>query len=466
MGKELAGQLFPSKHRATMNVPGNPRLKDQQVAREVRYSDAAPMIEQVTSSRSKKWSVALLVVILSVGIFLRIWPSAGFRQFGDDARVQNPPGALAQKSGIWVGKDERAYSTYVAMAQKDGIWNFGDVVHAYVQLQTKRSDAIVPATRVGFLVPATIVAEITRLDPLAALRCTSLISSILLLLATALIGYRLGGSECMLLLTALMAVAPLQIHLAHLSLIDGYFAFWAVLSAWLLWENLQAQRQQGWLVAYGFSLFMLVLTKENAAFVFLALVTVSVVFAFRKLSFLLILVSVIAPMLAVLLLAGLVGGVAEWISFYRAFAQKSAALSYVILYQDGAWYRYLVDFTLLSPCIVVLAVGSLFRIRQESKPDIFWALFLGVSYVTMSSVPYGMSLRFAAYWDVPLRWLAVSQVIHLTRRIGKERPLFISVTILAILIAIDLFQYWRYFVHGQIYDPVSFQLLRASKLVK
>ena len=32
--------------------------------------------------------------------------------------------------------------------------------------------------------------------------------------------------------------------------------------------------------------------------------------------------------------------------------------------------------------------------------------------------------------------------------------------------AIDLFQYWRYFVHGQIYDPVSFQLLRASRLIK
>jgi len=196
---------------------------------------------------------------------------------------------------------------------------------------------------------------------------------------------------------------------------------------------------------------------------------VSVVFAFCKLgrvSLFLILVSVIAPTLAVLLLAWLVGGVAEWVLFYRTFVQKSAALSYPILFQDGAWYRYLVDFTLLSPCVLALALGSLFQVREESKPDIFWALFIGVSYVAMSSVPYGMSLRFAAYWDLPLRWLAVSQVIQLTRRIGKERPVFISVTVLAAVVAIDLFQYWRYFVHGQIYDPVSFQLLRASRLIK
>jgi hypothetical protein len=427
------------------------------------------MVDQLTSPRSKQWSAALLVVILSGGILLRIWPSTAFRQFGDDARTQNPPVAQGQKNGMWVGKDERFYSTYVAMAQKVGIWNFRDVVQAYLQSQAKRSDAIVPATRIGFLVPATIVAEITRLDPLVALRCISLTSSILLLLTAAVIGSRLGGSERMLSLTALMAVAPLQIHLAHLSLIDGYFGFWAILCAWFLWENLRAQRQQGWLVAYGFSLFMLVLTKENAAFVFLALVTVSVVFAFCKLgqvSLHLILVSVIAPTLAALLLAWLVGGVTEWISFYRAFMQKSAALSYVILVQDGAWYRYLVDFMLLSPCVLALALGSLFRIREESKPDIFWALFLGVSYISMSSVPYGMSLRFAAYWDLPIRWLAVSQVLQLTRRIGKERSVFLLIAVLAALIAIDLFQYWRYFVHGQIYDPVSFQLLRASKLVK
>jgi hypothetical protein len=35
-----------------------------------------------------------------------------------------------------------------------------------------------------------------------------------------------------------------------------------------------------------------------------------------------------------------------------------------------------------------------------------------------------------------------------------------------VLCAVDLFQYWRYFMHGEIYDPVSFQLLHAAKLIK
>ncbi len=53
--------------------------------------------------------------------------------------------------------------------------------------------------------------------------------------------------------------------------------------------------------------------------------------------------------------------------------------------QDGAWYRYLIDFSLLSPCIVALAFGRIFQIERTAKSDIFWALFLGFSFLAMSS---------------------------------------------------------------------------------
>jgi 4-amino-4-deoxy-L-arabinose transferase-like glycosyltransferase len=395
-----------------------------------------------------KYSLALLVVILAMGIFLRAWPSTGFHR---------------------VGYDESIYRGYVQTAVKEGIWNYSDIVRAYVKWQEERSDALVPATRIGFLLPASALAAIGHLDPLTALRCVSLISSILLLFATAIIGYRLGGSAHMLLSTALVAVAPLQIHLAQRSLIDGYFAFWAILCAWFLWEGLQKPEHHGWLIGYGASLLVLVLTKENAAFVFLALVAVLVIFAMCKLgraSLALIVVTALAPALAVLVLAGFVGGIREWIAFYSMFIQKSRLLPYPIRFQDGAWYRYVIDFTLLSPCVVALAIGRIFQLERKSAPDIFWSVFLGVSFVVMSSVPYGMSLRFAAYWDFPLRWLAASQILQLARKFPRIGPVILGTVVILILVAVDLFQYWRYFVHAGIYDPVSFQLLHASKLIK
>ena len=406
------------------------------------------MEERPSLRRFGPRSVAVLVVILLAGTFLRAWPSTGFQG---------------------VGYDEGIYSGYVRTAVKEGIWSYPEITRAYVKWQEERSDALVPATRIGFLLPASALAAVGHLDPFVALHWVSLISSILLLFATAIVGYRLGNGSQMLLFTALMAVAPLQIHLAQRSLIDGYFAFWAILCAWFLWETLQKPEHRGWLIGYGVSLFVLVLTKENAAFVFLALVAVLVVFTVSRMgraSLALIVVTALAPALAVLVLAEFVGGIREWIAFYGMFVQKSRLLPYPVRFQDGAWYRYLIDFTLLSPCVVAFATGRIFQLEKKSAPDIFWSVFLGVSFVMMSSVPYGMSLRFAAYWDVPLRWLAASQVLQLAARFRRINSVFTATAVVLILAVIDLFQYWRYFVHAGIYDPVSFQLLHAARLIK
>ena len=355
------------------------------------------------------------------------------------------------------------------MAQKEGIWNYPDVVRAYLKWQEERSEAVVPPTRVGFLFPAVALAGLTGLQPLVALHGVSLAASILLLLATAIIGYRLDGNERMLVLTALIAVAPLQIYLAQRSLVDGYFALWAVLCAWFVFESFRAPKERGWLIAYGFSLFVLVLTKENAAFVFVALMaTLMCLWAFGmgRLHLGLLVASFLAPALAVVVLASYMGGLGEWLAFYRMFSQKSVQIPYVIQFQDGAWYRYLIDFTVLSPCIVVVVFGRIFQLTKEAKADIFWALFLGFSFVAMSCIRYGISLRFAAYWDEPMRWLAASQLLVFQRRFSPRVGVVVAVVAVVLLATVDLIQYWQFFVKAGIYDPVSSHLLHVLKLVK
>jgi hypothetical protein len=264
-------------------------------------------------------------------------------------------------------------------------------------------------------------------------------------------------------------VAPLQIFLAQRALSDAYFAFLAVLCAWFFLESLRAPQSIGWLVAYGFAFALLVLTKENAAFVCVALMGTWVCLFFAQAgrrSFALPLVTFIAGALAVIILASLLGGLGEWITFYRMYATKSADIPYVIQFQGGAWYRYLVDFTLLSPIIVALVFGRIFNIDKESRVEFFCALLLGFSFVAMSAVSGGMSLRFAAYWDFPLRWLAASQLLQLSGKFPRIKPFFVLPGLILILVAVDLFQYWRYFVHARIYDPVTFQLFYASELFK
>ena len=49
------------------------------------------------------------------------------------------------------------------------------------------------------------------------------------------------------------------------------------------------------------------------------------------------------------------------------------------------------------------------------------AVFAAFALVSLSCVKYGISLRYAAFCDIPLTWLACSQVLALSRRF-RERP--------------------------------------------
>lgn len=406
------------------------------------------MAEQVSQGLTKFWIVAV-VIVLAAGIFLRVWPSAGFKS---------------------VGVDEHEYATYVEKAARYGLKDYGRVVDEFIFEQVKRPGALVPATRIGFIWPVTALVRVSHMDPLDAARAVSSASTILLLIVSAILGYRFGGARQMLMVALLMASAPLQLYLAQRSLIDGYFTFLAVVCAWCFLESLRAPQSRAWPIAYGVSLFLLVLTKENAAFICVALLATWICFLFdrnRRPNFILPVVTVVAGAAAVVVLASLLGGLSEWLTFYRLYARKSAAIPYVIRFQDGAWYRYWIDFTLISPGIVALFFARVFKVDRQSRADFFWALFLGFSFLAMSFVPFGLNLRFAAYWDEPLRWLAASELIILGGRFsGRWRSLLLVSTLALVVVGIDLAQYRRFFVTGEIYDPVSSHLLYESKLVK
>src|SRR5205085_5920382 len=106
--------------------------------------------------------------------------------------------------------------------------------------------------------------------PLAALHAVAAIASVLHLLVAGIFAWRAGGRAALPGVLALMACAPLQICLAQRALVDGVYAFWAVVCFWLLWENLRAPGNWKWLAAYTLSLFVFVMTKEYSAFVVFA----------------------------------------------------------------------------------------------------------------------------------------------------------------------------------------------------
>jgi 4-amino-4-deoxy-L-arabinose transferase-like glycosyltransferase len=382
-----------------------------------------------------------MTVLLGLGIFLRLYPSAGYQN---------------------LGTDEHGYMVFVKQIQSAGISNYDAVVRVYVERQYQLREAVVPATRVAFLVPAALCADLFHLRAFTAIHAVAATSGVLLLLLCALFAYRLGGTWPMIGMTALIATAPLEIYLCQRAMIDGYFAFWAVAALWLAWENLQRPRHMGWLISYTLCLTILVLTKETAAFVVFAILGTLLLNRFLRLGTVtpqLLAATVAGPALAVLILVVLVGGVGDWIHFYQMFVAKSGTNFYSVAAQDGPWYRYAIDFALVTPAIVALAIGGIFQLQKGNRAGWFMATFVLLALTGLSCVKYGISLRYAAFCDIPLTWLACTQVLTLSQRFSTARPAIVAAGMFLVLGAIGLNQYARIFVRGGLYDPITSQLV-------
>lgn len=251
-------------------------------------------------------------------------------------------------------------------------------------------------------------------------------------------------------------------------MIDGFFTFWTLLVLWSLWENLRQPSRTAWLAIYAAALAVLVMTKENAFFVFVALCGLLVANRWLKFGTVtrpLVLVTFGGALLGFVALLFLSGGVAVFVEMYRLLVAKSTVLPYAIMTGDGPWYRYLVDLTLVSPLLILLAAGAAFQIRAQDKALLFLLIFLGCTFAVMASVKFGCNLRYTTIWDMPLRLLAFTQIGLLARRFGRRGPLMLTLATLA-LCAFELRQYFIFCVNSPAYALLFTDLLQATKILK
>ena len=218
---------------------------------------------------------------------------------------------------------------------------------------------------------------------------------------------------------ALMAFSPLQIHMAQHALADGFFEFFVVLTLWSLWECLRQPTHPGWLTMYAAGLALMVTTKENAFFVFVAVLGVLVAnrwLRFGTVGRPILALTFAGPLCGVAILTNLAGGLRTLLDVYLLGVPKNLHLEYAILTGDGPWYRYLIDLLTISPLVFVLACAMIFQLRNKDRSLWFGLVFIVASYALMANVKYGMNLRYATIWDFPLRALAMGQVALLAAR--------------------------------------------------
>jgi 4-amino-4-deoxy-L-arabinose transferase-like glycosyltransferase len=252
------------------------------------------------------------------------------------------------------------------------------------------------------------------------------------------------------------------------ALVDGFFTFWATLVLWLFWENLQAPRDWRWLVGYIIALALLVLTKENSFFVWVALVALLITnrwLQFGTVTRELVIATILGPLLGVVVLIFLAGGIDVFVQSYQLSVGKNFQLRYAILTGDGPWHRYLVDLLLVSPIVLILALGTVFRLNRTMKPELFMSIFIAASYLVMCNVKYGMNLRYANMWDMPLRFLAFGEIVWLASFAKRYRTAVIAAAVV-LLSAAEFHQYIILGVQYPLYELITHDLLQALQILK
>lgn len=416
-------------------------------------------------ARKPDWLLVALIAVLVAGIILRL-PSPLFA---------GKEGALSFASALHpapgfqgVGFDENLYRGYVDDLIRHGVTAYPDFAERYIEVQTRLPSAILPPTRFLYVFAAYVWHLATGADALTSLHNVSSLFSMLLLLLAALFAWRMGGSQMALLVGALMAFAPTQIHMSQHALIDGFFAFWATLCLWLVWENLRQPDNWRWLTGLGIALALLVLAKENAMFAYIGLcglLLANLWFQFGRITRLLLLTMFLGPLLGVALLVNLCGSPITAFKIYLLLVSKASVLPYAIATGDGPWYRYLVDLMIMSPIVLVLAIGGIFTLKRTEKAAAYLLCFCVASYLLMCNVRYGMNLRYAIIWDLPLRYLAVLSLTNVSLLFGRRATLALYV-MTAIVCANELRQYLIFFVEHPLYELVTSGLLQAIKILK
>ncbi len=147
-----------------------------------------------------------------------------------------------------------------------------------------------------------------------------------------------------------------------------------MLCLWLLWENLRRPNHWPWLVALGFALALMVLVKENALFAYvglLGLLALNHWLRFGTITRALLATMFVGPLLGVAILVNLCGSIATTIKIYLLLVSKASVLPYAIATGDGPWYRYLIDLMVMSPVVLILALGAIFALRLVDKAPLY-----------------------------------------------------------------------------------------------
>jgi glycosyltransferase involved in cell wall biosynthesis len=369
------------------------------------------------------------------------------------------------------GYDEGYYGKYIKILNEEGVAGIRNIIQTFPS--EKVNEAPPTPLRILFISASATTCHVLAVCGVENAGIISLLSGIALVFVSFFLFRKLFTSEVALLSASLVAMSPLVLALSARALQDTFFTL-IVIGCVLLYHLCWTRKKIIDPILFGILLFAGFLTKETMVFFYPCFLIIGVQYYQQKTEHAslknIALALSIAPLIYFITISWVAGGMWAFIDYYLLWSKRVMNVPYVLHYQQGAWFRYLVDFTLLSPLTFFLAIIGITIPLPDKKNNTgrkIAVLYFFSILAIFSSFSAVYNLRMIIFLDVFVRALAVLGVVGIISKIQKKfYRYFVGMLLFLCLALVEFSQFSQLFVISNIYDPVTKDLISANGFIK
>lgn len=282
------------------------------------------------------------------------------------------------------------------------------------------------------------------------------------------------GNDIAYLYTLLLSCDPLIMASGRRALQDSNVNLFWTLSIWLFLDFLTNTKRDKFilfLIVYSTS----IMVKESSIVLLIFFIFSFFLYKYRyrhELSNKYLLGIITIPVMVIgslyIFLFGGISNILSLTSFISGVHFPKAVTNSYSLYGMGPWYKYIIDYLLLTPITTFLFIGFFFYVlisRKLKREILYFFWYFTIIFAIFSSLTYTKIIRFVSPLNITINLFAVLSIYELFKYV-KENYRIYTVFIAVIVIFFMNYNNFLYlFCRLDIYDPVSYWLLIAKKII-
>jgi len=369
--------------------------------------------------------------------------------------------------------DEGTYYFYATSVSKYGLSMIPEIGKAFVKSERLRLQP--NPLRVGHILAT---ASWYRVFPqtYVSLARFSFVCFVLFLAASFFFSRKLLGEDVAYIFTLLLSSSPLLMAMGRRALSDMHANLFCGLAIWLFLCFLRDRKHTVYaLFLLAFTLAILARESSLVAWPFFVLGLLAWKYIYRNdvplpyLAGIILIPAVIIGVAYIFLFGGISVSIGLFKTLFITHADPAKQISpYALAFCSGPWFRYLIDFVVLSPLTMLLFIAYTgYRIMAKNI-DWQFAYFLGyflLIYAFFSCLKESKVVRFVISLDMVITLFAALGLWEFFRfKRAEMRVHFVLVSAVAIFF-INYLNFIETFYVRDVYDPVTYNLLSVQKMV-